>query len=160
MGRINRRRQLQRCQANHPLSYKACANQPAEGHPADDTWDYGQLYRLHMIRAQAAQDLKSFGITDDDVDNYLIRTALADNQLDTDSTSSSPTDQRRVPGGKRTTTDEEDIFFQRSLRTPRPTTGVTSRFEPQRQRRLSSSASTRTPSTSGTYPQSWTPERS
>ena len=36
----NRRRQLQRCQANHPLSYEAFlrANQPSEGHPADDTW--------------------------------------------------------------------------------------------------------------------------
>ncbi len=33
------------------------------------------------------------------------------------------------------------------------------RFEPRRQRRPSSSASKRTPSTSGTYPQSWTPER-
>jgi hypothetical protein len=67
-------------------SYEAFlrANQPAEGHPADDTWDYGQLYRrLHMIRAQAAQDLKSFDITEDDVDNYLIRAALADNQLTT-----------------------------------------------------------------------------
>ena len=38
----NRRRQLQRCQANHPLSYEAflIANQPAEGRFADDTWDY------------------------------------------------------------------------------------------------------------------------
>jgi hypothetical protein len=126
---INRRRQLQRCQANHPLSYEAFlrANQPAEGHPADDTWDYGQLYRLHMIRAKAVQEIiKSFDITEDDVDNYLIRAALADNQLDNDAKSSSSTDQRRVPGGKRTTTDEEDIFFQRSLRTPRPTAGVTS----------------------------------
>ena len=37
---INRRRQLQRCQANHPLSYEAFlrANQPVERHPADDTW--------------------------------------------------------------------------------------------------------------------------
>ena len=35
----NRRRQLQRCQANHPQSYEAFlrANQPADGHPADDT---------------------------------------------------------------------------------------------------------------------------
>ncbi len=124
----NRRRQLQRCQANHPLSYEAFlrANQPAEGHPADDTWAYGQLYRLHMIRAQAAQDLKSFDITEDDADNHLIRAALADNQLDNDTTSSSSTDQRRVIGGKRTTTDKEDIFFQRSLRTPRPTAWVTS----------------------------------
>jgi hypothetical protein len=80
-----------------------------------------------MIRAQqAAQDLKSLDITEDDVDNYIIRAALSDNQLDNDATSSSSTDQRRVPGGKRTTTDQEDIFFQRSLRTPRPTTGVTS----------------------------------
>jgi hypothetical protein len=104
----------------------------------------------------------SFNITEDDVGNYLIRAALADNQLDNDATSSSSNDQRRVPGGKRTTTDEEDIFFQRSLRTPRPTAGVTSNantLEPRRQRRPSSSASTRTPSTSGTYPQLWTPER-
>jgi len=79
-----------------------------------------------MIRAQAAQDLKSFDITEDDADNHLIRAALADNQLDNDATSSSSSDQRRVPGGKRTTTDEEDTFFQQSLRTPRPTTGVTS----------------------------------
>ena len=68
----------------------------------------------------------SFDVTEDDIDNYLIRTALADNQLDTDATSSSSTDQRRVPRGKRTTTDEENIFFQRSLRTPRPIAGVTS----------------------------------
>ena len=100
----NRRRQLQRCQSNQPLSYEAFlrTNQPAEGHPANDTWDYGQLYRLHMIRAQAAQDLKSFDITEDDVDNYLIRAALADNQLDNDATTSRSSDQRRVPGGKRT----------------------------------------------------------
>ena len=82
----NRRRQLQRCQANHPLSYEAFlhANQPAEGHPANDTWDYGQLYRLHMIRAQAAQEFESHAITEDDIDNYLIHSALADNQLDND----------------------------------------------------------------------------
>ena len=54
---INRRRQLERCQAFHPLSYELFlrANQPAEGHPVNDTWGYGQLYRLHMIRAQASQ---------------------------------------------------------------------------------------------------------
>ena len=106
----NRRRQLQRCQANHPLSYEAFlrANQPAEGHPADDTWDYGQLYRLHMIRAQAAQEFESHAITEDDIDNYLIRSALADNQLDNDERSSRLYDLRRVPGGKRTTTDEEE----------------------------------------------------
>ena len=36
---INRRRQLKRCQANPPLSYEVFlhANQPAEGHPANDT---------------------------------------------------------------------------------------------------------------------------
>ena len=125
---VNRRRQLHRCQANHPLSYEAFlrANQPAEGHPTDDTWDYGQLYRLHMIRAQAAQDIKSFNITEDDIDNYLIRSALADNQLDNEERSSRLYDLRRVPGGKRTTTDEEENFFHRSLRTPRPTTGATS----------------------------------
>ena len=46
---VNRRRQLQR--ANHPLSYEAFfrANQPADGHPSDKTWDYGQLYRLHNM---------------------------------------------------------------------------------------------------------------
>ena len=54
-----------------------------------------------MIRAQAVQDVKSFDITEDDVDNYLIRAALADNQLDNDATSSSSTDQRRVPGDNR-----------------------------------------------------------
>ncbi len=63
-----------------------------------------------MIRAQAAQEFESFEITEDDVDNYLIRAALADNQLDNDATSSSSTDQR---GGKRTTTNEEDKFFHR-----------------------------------------------
>ena len=89
----------------------------AEGHPADDTWDYGQLYRLHMIRAQTAQDIQSFNITEDDIDNYLIRSALADNQLDNDERSSRLYDLRRVPGGKRTTTDEEENFFHQSLRT-------------------------------------------
>ncbi len=110
----NRRRQLRRCQANHPLSYEAFlrANQPAEGHPADETWDYGQLYRLHMIRAQAAQDFKSFNITADDVDNYLIRAALADNQLDNDATSSSSTDQEsqevnELPPTKRTSSSSD-----------------------------------------------------
>ena len=80
---VNQRRQLQRYQANHPLSYKAFlrANQPTEGHFADDTWDYGQLYRLHMIRAQAAKDIPRLDITEEDVDNYLIRTALSDRQL-------------------------------------------------------------------------------
>ena len=125
---INRCRQLQRCQTNHPLSYEAFlrANQPAEGHPANDTWDYGQLYRLHMIRAQAAQEFESHTITEDDIDNYLIRSALADNQLDNDVASSNSSEQRRVPGSKRTTTKEEDTFFQQSLRTPRPTPGSTS----------------------------------
>ncbi len=125
---MNRRRQLQRCQANYPQSYEAFLhpNQPAEGHPADDTWDYGQLYRLHMIRAQAAQEIESYAITEDDIDNYLIRSALADNQLNNDERSSRLYDLRRVPGGKRTTTDEEEIFFQPSLRTPRPTAGAIS----------------------------------
>jgi len=85
------RRQLHRCQANHPLSYEAFfrANQPADGHPADDTWDYGQLYRLHMIQAQAAQqDIPRLNITENDVDNYLIRIALLDRQYDIDATSS------------------------------------------------------------------------
>jgi hypothetical protein len=97
----------------------------AEGHPADDTWDYGQLYRLHMIRAQAVQGIKSFNITEDDIDNYLIRSALPDNQLDNDERSSRLYDLRRVPGGKRTTTDEEENFFHRTLRTPKPTAGAT-----------------------------------
>jgi hypothetical protein len=79
-----------------------------------------------MIRAQAALDIKSFDITEDDIDNYLIRSALADNQLDSEERSSRLYDLKRVPGGKRTTTNEEDIFFQQSLRTPRPTTGETS----------------------------------
>ncbi len=120
--------QPKRCQANHPQSYEAFlrANQPAEGHPADDTWDYEQLYRLHMIRAQAAQEFESYEITEDDIDNYLIRSALADNQLDNDERSSRLYDLRRVPGGKQTTTDEEEYFFHRLLRTPRPTTGETS----------------------------------
>ena len=51
--------------------------------------------------------------------------ALSDSQHDIDATSSHTMDHRRVPGGKRTTTDEEDTFFQQSLRTPMPTTGVT-----------------------------------
>ena len=73
----NQRRQLERCQANHPLLYETFlrANQPAEGHPADDTWDYGQLYRLHMIRAHAVQDIPRLDITEEDVDNFLIRIA-------------------------------------------------------------------------------------
>jgi hypothetical protein len=70
----NRRRQLQRCQANHPLSYEAFlrANQPAEGHHADETWDYGQLNRLHMIRAQAAQDF--INITEHNDDGTVLLT--------------------------------------------------------------------------------------
>jgi hypothetical protein len=79
-----------------------------------------------MIRAQAAQDFESYAITEDDIDNYLIHSALADNQLDNEERSSSLYDLRRVPGGKQTTNDEGDIFFQQSLRTPRPTTGATS----------------------------------
>ena len=71
-----------------------------------------------MIRAQAAQNLKSFDITEDDVDNYLIQMALSDSQHD-NATSSHPTDHRRVSGDKRTTTAEEGTFFQQSLRTPR-----------------------------------------
>ena len=67
-----------------------------------------------MIRTQAAQDLTRFDITKDDVDNYLIRTALSDRQNDTDATSEQPMDQRRAPGGKRITTEEEDKFFHRS----------------------------------------------
>jgi hypothetical protein len=99
---INRRRQLKRCQANPPLSYEVFlhANQPAEGHPANDTWDYGQLYRLHMIRAQAAQDISRWDITEEDVDNYLIRIALSDRQHDIDATSTQSTDQRGAPLGK------------------------------------------------------------
>ena len=111
---VNRRRQLQRCQANHPLSYEAFlrANQPAEGHPAeDDTWDYGQLYRLHMIRAQAAQDIPRLDITEEDVDNYLIQMALSERQHDIiDATSAQPMNQRSNPWGKKTTTEQEDVF--------------------------------------------------
>jgi hypothetical protein len=79
-----------------------------------------------MIRAQAAQEFESFEITEDDIDNYLIRSAIADNQLDNDERSSRLYDLRKVPGGKQTTTNEEKNFFHRSLRTPRPTTGETS----------------------------------
>jgi hypothetical protein len=79
-----------------------------------------------MIRAQAAQEFESHAITEDDIDNYLIRSTLADHQLDNDERSSRLYDLRRVPGGKQTTTDEEENFFHRSLRTPRPTTGETS----------------------------------
>jgi hypothetical protein len=65
------------------------------------------------------------------------------------------TTESSQPGGKRSTTEQEDIFFHRSLRTPRPTAGVTStaktskfqRFEFQR-RRQSSSAITKLLSTS------------
>ena len=64
-----------------------------------------------MIRAQAALDIKSFDITEDDIVNYLIRSALADNQLDNEERSSRLYDLRRVPGGKRTSTDEEESFF-------------------------------------------------
>ncbi len=70
-----------------------------------------------MIRAQAAQEFESHAITEDDIDNYLIRSALADNQLDNDERSSRLYNLRRVPGGKRTTTDEEENFFHQSLRT-------------------------------------------
>ena len=70
-----------------------------------------------MIRAQAAQDLKSFDITEDDVDNYLIRMLQVHTRWIT---------EESQPGGKRTTTDEEDTLYQQSLRTPMPTTGVTS----------------------------------
>ena len=125
----NRRRQLQRCQVNHPLSYEEFlrSNQPADGHPTDDTWDYGQLYRLHMIRAQAAQDIPRLDVNEDDIDNSLIRMALSDRkEPDTDTTSSYPIYQRTDPWGRTTTTNEEDKFFHRSLRTPRPTTGETS----------------------------------
>ena len=76
------------------------ANQPAEGHPANDTWDYGQLYRLHMIRAQAAQDIPRWDITEEDVDNYLIRIALSDRQHDIDAASTQSTDQRGAQLGK------------------------------------------------------------
>ncbi len=58
-------------------------------------------------------------ITEDDVDNYLTRMVLSDTQHDIDATRSHTMDHRRVPGGKRTTTDEEDTFLQQSLRTPR-----------------------------------------
>ena len=140
------------------------ANQPAEGHPANDTWDYGQLYRLHMIRAQAAQEFKSFNITEDDVDNYLIRSALADNQLDNDAASSSTSDQRRVPRrqvnklptAKKTNSSIDRCEHRGSQQEQHR---MSTLFEPRRQRRPSSSASTRTPSTSGTYLQSWIPEQ-
>jgi len=79
-----------------------------------------------MIRAQTSQEFESHAITEDDIDNYLIHSALADNQLHNDAASSNSLEQGRVPGGKRTTTREEDNFFQQSLRTPRPTTGATS----------------------------------
>ena len=80
------------------MSYEAFlrANQPEGGHPADDTWDYGQLYRLHMIRAQAAQEIPRLDVND--IDNYLIRMALSDReQPDTDATSSHSMDQRPNP---------------------------------------------------------------
>ena len=59
-------------------------------------------------------------------DNNLIRIALSDRQHDIDATSSHPMDHRSIRGGKRTTTEQEGNFFHQSLRTPKPTTGVTS----------------------------------
>ena len=83
---INRRRQLERCQANHPRSYETFlrVKQSAGGsaEPPDDTWDNGQLYRLQMIRAQAARDVPRYTITEEDVDNYLIHAALSDRHRD------------------------------------------------------------------------------
>ena len=80
-----------------------------------------------MIRAKATQDIPRWGISEEDVDNYLIRTALSDRQHDTDSNSAQSTDQQRgTPWGKRTTTEQEDIFFYRSLQMPKPITGGTS----------------------------------
>ena len=79
-----------------------------------------------MIRAQAAQDIPRLDITEEDVDNYLIRTALSDRQHEINATSEQPMNQRSNPWGKRTTTEQEDTFFHRSLRTPKPKTGVTS----------------------------------
>jgi hypothetical protein len=82
----NRRRQLERCQANHPRSYEIflSVKQSAGGSakPPDDTWDNGQLYRLHMIQAQAARDVSRYTITEEDVDNYLIHAALSDRHRD------------------------------------------------------------------------------
>jgi hypothetical protein len=62
------------------------------------------------------------GITKEDIDNYLIRMALSDMQHNIDATSVQSTDQQGFPWGKRSTTDQEDIFFYRSLQTPKPTT--------------------------------------
>ena len=46
----------------------------AQTNPQKDT----PLYRLHMIRAQAAQDIPKLDVNEDDIDNYLIRMALSD----------------------------------------------------------------------------------
>ena len=64
------------------------------------SWDNGQLYRLHMIRAQAVHDLPRLDITEEDIDNYLIRIALSDKCT----TTMPPVHNRWIPWGKRTIT--------------------------------------------------------
>ena len=83
---VNRRRQLERCQVNHPRSYESYLRL---SHAIDkpemernDTWDSGQIYRLHLIRAQAAADIKTAIVTEADVDDFLIYSAIADRYRD------------------------------------------------------------------------------
>ena len=79
---VNRRRQLERCQINHPRTYetflRASGATEERSEPNSDTWDSGQLYRLHVIRAQAAATIPHDKVTEEDVDNHLIYTALSD----------------------------------------------------------------------------------
>ena len=54
-----------------------------------DIWDSKQLYRLHMIRVQAANDIPNYIFT---VNNYLIHAALSDRQRDITALDVRPTD--------------------------------------------------------------------
>ena len=94
---LDRRTQLHRRQHPAPGSYEefleiraGTRNYPDGGvfdyiHAPEDTWDKGSLYRMHMIRRQAAIDMPRkldapVYITEQEIDDYLIENHLNDTE--------------------------------------------------------------------------------
>ena len=93
---LDRRTQLHRRQHPAPGSYErfleiraGTKNYQDGGYDyiaaPEDTWDKGSLYRMHMIRRQAAIDMPRkpdapLWITEQDIDDYLIQNHLNDHQ--------------------------------------------------------------------------------
>ena len=114
------------------------------------TWDYGQLYRLHMIRAQAAQDIPRWVITEQlpHPNGTIGQSARHRCHQRTIDNNEALHEVKEPPPNRRTSSSIDRCRLRNLLRS-----------EPHRYRPQSSSGNIKIPSKFGTYPQSWTPDR-